>query len=56
MIRYYLNEEPILKNIPTYPLALEENRKMVFGQYGEHGVQKNKSIGWIWNADRKQRH
>jgi Uncharacterized conserved protein len=30
MIRYYLNEEPILKNIPTYPLAIEENRKMVF--------------------------
>ena len=26
MIRYYLNEEPILKNIPTYPLAVEENQ------------------------------
>ncbi len=30
MIRYYLNEEPILKNVPTYRLADEESRQHVF--------------------------
>src|SRR5438045_2942419 len=30
MIRYYMNEEPILKNVPTYQLAIPENKKMVF--------------------------
>lgn len=30
MIRYYLNEEPILKNVPTYHLERREEREMVF--------------------------
>ena len=30
MIKYYLNEEPILKNVPTYQLADEDNKKYVF--------------------------
>ncbi len=30
MIRYYLNEEPILKNVPTYQLDNPDNRKHVF--------------------------
>lgn len=29
MIRYYLNEEPILKNVPTYLLGKEEDRRYV---------------------------
>jgi len=30
MIRYYLNEEPILKNVPTYQLGHPEEREYVF--------------------------
>ncbi len=30
MIRYYLNETPILNNVPTYHLNNPENRQMVF--------------------------
>nr|GFC42627.1 hypothetical protein [Tanacetum cinerariifolium] len=30
MIRYYLNEEPILKNVPTYQLENAEHRELVF--------------------------
>ncbi len=30
MIRYYLNEEPILKNVPTYQLGKDEEREYVF--------------------------
>jgi len=30
MIRYYLNEEPILKNVPTYQMEREDERAYVF--------------------------
>ncbi len=30
MIRYYLNEEPILQNVPTYRLADGDSKKYVF--------------------------
>lgn len=30
MIRYYLNEEPLLKNVPTYQLNDEESKEFVF--------------------------
>jgi uncharacterized circularly permuted ATP-grasp superfamily protein len=30
MIKYYLNEEPILKNVPTYQMENKEEREMVF--------------------------
>ena len=30
MIRYYLNEEPILKNVPTYQLADPDKQKICF--------------------------
>jgi uncharacterized circularly permuted ATP-grasp superfamily protein len=45
MIRYYLNEEPILKNIPTYPLALEENRKMVFANMENMVIKRTNQSG-----------
>ena len=45
MIRYYLNEEPILKNVPTYSMenedekryAIENFHKMVFKKTNESG-------------------
>lgn len=45
MIRYYLNEEPILKNVPTYPLEQPENRKMVFEKMDRMVIKKTNESG-----------
>ena len=45
MIKYYLNEEPILKNVPTYQLALEENQKFVFQQMNRMVIKKTNESG-----------
>jgi len=45
MIRYYLNEEPILKNVPTYQLADPENRKMVFENMNKMVIKKTNESG-----------
>lgn len=45
MIRYYLNEEPILKNVPTYQLADPDNRKMVFADMSKMVIKKTNESG-----------
>jgi len=45
MIRYYLNEEPILKNVPTYQLADADNRKMVFANMARMVIKKTNESG-----------
>ncbi len=45
MIKYYLNEEPILKNVPTYQLANTENRKMVFESMPKMVIKKTNESG-----------
>ncbi|WP_346237942.1 circularly permuted type 2 ATP-grasp protein [Niabella insulamsoli] len=45
MIRYYLNEEPILKNVPTYELNVPENRSMVFANMDKMVVKKTNESG-----------
>lgn len=45
MIRYYLNEAPILKNVPTYRLELEENRKMVFENMNRMVIKRTNESG-----------
>jgi len=47
MIRYYLNEDPLLPNVPTYQLSDPEARAYVFGNI-EHMVVKrtNQSGGY----------
>jgi uncharacterized circularly permuted ATP-grasp superfamily protein len=45
MIRYYLNEEPILKNVPTYQLADADNRKMVFANMSKMVIKKTNESG-----------
>ncbi|MBL7724023.1 MAG: circularly permuted type 2 ATP-grasp protein [Chitinophagaceae bacterium] len=45
MIRYYLNEEPILKNVPTYQLAIPENRKLVFENMDKMVIKKTNESG-----------
>mgnify|MGYP000899785295 CR=1 FL=1 len=45
MIKYYLNEEPILKNVPTYQLGEAENRKMVFEKMNQMVIKKTNESG-----------
>jgi uncharacterized circularly permuted ATP-grasp superfamily protein len=45
MIRYYLNEEPILKNVPTYQLADEGSRKYVFENMDRMVVKRTNESG-----------
>ena len=45
MIRYYLNEEPILKNVPTYQLADEDSRKYVFEHMHELVIKRTNESG-----------
>ena len=45
MIKYYLNEEPILKNVPTYQLAHAENRKLVFEKMDQMVIKKTNESG-----------
>jgi uncharacterized circularly permuted ATP-grasp superfamily protein len=44
MIRTYLGEEPVLNNVETYSLAVEEDRRYVMDHFGEL-VVKSRS-GW----------
>lgn len=45
MIRYYLNEEPILQNIPTYQLADEDSKKYVFENMHKMVVKRTNESG-----------
>jgi uncharacterized circularly permuted ATP-grasp superfamily protein len=45
MIRYYLNEEPILSNIPTYQLKNEDERKYVFDNFSKMVVKETNQSG-----------
>ncbi|RZL98655.1 MAG: circularly permuted type 2 ATP-grasp protein, partial [Pedobacter sp.] len=45
MIRYYLNEEPILKNVPTYHLGKAEEREHVFKNIERMVIKKTNESG-----------
>lgn len=45
MIRYYLNEEPILKNVPTYQMADMDSRKYVFENMDRMVVKRTNESG-----------
>jgi uncharacterized circularly permuted ATP-grasp superfamily protein len=45
MIRYYLNEEPILKNVPTYQLGNEDEREYVFKNVHDMVIKKTNESG-----------
>ncbi len=45
MIRYYLNEEPILKNVPTHQLADPDKRKYVFENMDQMVIKKTNESG-----------
>lgn len=45
MIRYYLNEEPILKNVPTYKMENEDERAYVFENMHKMVIKKTNESG-----------
>lgn len=45
MIRYYLNEEPILKNVPTYQLGNPEELEYVFSNIRNMVIKKTNESG-----------
>lgn len=45
MIRYYLNEEPILKNVPTYHLISQDEREHVFANIHKMVIKKTNESG-----------
>ncbi len=45
MIRYYLNEDPILKNVPTYHLGNNEEREHVFKNIEKMVIKKTNESG-----------
>jgi len=45
MIRFYLSEEPILRNVPTYMCEREEDRAYVLGHLGELVVKLARGSG-----------
>ena len=45
MIRYYLNEEPILKNVPTHQLGNPDEREHVFKNLNKMVVKKTNGSG-----------
>ncbi len=45
MIRYYLNEEPILKNVPTYQMENIDERELVFADMGNMVVKETNGSG-----------
>ena len=45
MIRYYLNEEPLLKNVPTYQLRNADEREYTFANINSMVVKKTNGSG-----------
>jgi uncharacterized circularly permuted ATP-grasp superfamily protein len=45
MIKYYLNEEPLLKNVPTYQLRNPEEREFTFANINSMVVKKTNGSG-----------
>jgi uncharacterized circularly permuted ATP-grasp superfamily protein len=45
MIRYYLNEEPVLPNVPTYQMADEEAREYTFQNIGNMVIKRTNQSG-----------
>jgi uncharacterized circularly permuted ATP-grasp superfamily protein len=45
MIKYYLNEEPLLSNVPTYQLADEDVREYVFNNIHQMVIKRTNQSG-----------
>ena len=61
MIKYYLNEEPLLKNVPTYQLEDPEHKEYVFNNINKMVIKKTNGSGGYgmlmgYNATDKEIH
>lgn len=45
MIKYYLNEEPILKNVPTYQMENKDERELVFANMESMVIKETNQSG-----------
>jgi uncharacterized circularly permuted ATP-grasp superfamily protein len=45
MIKYYMNEEPILKNVPTYQMENKDEREHVFANMSEMVIKETNQSG-----------
>lgn len=45
MIKYYLNEEPILKNVPTYQMENQDERELVFADMDNMVIKETNQSG-----------
>ena len=45
MIKYYLNEEPILKNVPTYQMENQDERELVFADMENMVIKETNQSG-----------
>jgi uncharacterized circularly permuted ATP-grasp superfamily protein len=45
MIKYYLNEEPILKNVPTYQMENKDERELVFADMENMVIKETNGSG-----------
>lgn len=45
MIKYYLNEEPILKNVPTYQMENKDERELVFADMENMVIKETNQSG-----------
>jgi len=45
MIRYYLNEEPLLKNVPTYQMSIPEEKEFVFANVNRMVIKRTNASG-----------
>ena len=45
MIKYYLNEEPVLQNVPTYQMANREEREAVFSDLNNMVIKRTNQSG-----------
>ena len=52
IIKYYLDEEPILPNVQTYLCAIEDDRALRPRAPRQAGGQGGRRIGWLRDADR----
>ena len=56
IIKYYLNEDAILPNVPTYLMATSSHRKQVFGNLRSDGSESGGRIRRLRNVDRAAQH
>jgi len=45
MIKYYLNEEPVLSNVPTYEMTNRESREYVFSNINNMVIKRTNQSG-----------